>query len=289
MSFTASEQTPEGVQDQQAAPDPTPAATPPAPAAPTPVSSQGPWSSDLAQVFADEAVRGQVDSFLREKVQPYTTRLEQQARANEQATNLWNNFETDPINTYVQVTHELLGEELANEFLEFAQNRLNGQQQEPAPTPTPEVPQNMTLTPEQQAAIEWSQQQQVKEYYGQQLAELKAKPENKDLVDLKDAKGNSVIEHIHPWVQVAGGDFDRPRSCFVGSCRSTVSRSQRCLRSRRRLHRTCSGLTLQLHSPAIRRSSSLSRRSTRLSTVGWSNSVRRAVPRRWERCDALVP
>ena len=216
MSFTASEQTPEGVQDQQAAPDPTPAATPPAPAAPTPVSSQGPWSSDLAQVFEDEAVRGQVDSFLREKVQPYTTRLEQQARVNEQATNLWQNFETDPINTYVQVTHELLGEELANEFLEFAQNRLNGQQQEPAPTPTPEVPQNMTLTPEQQAAIEWSQQQQVKEYYGQQLAELKAKPENKDLVDLKDAKGNSVIEHIHPWVQVAGGDFDQAAQLLRG-------------------------------------------------------------------------
>lgn len=214
MSFTA-EQTPnEGVQDQQVTPDPTPAAPAAAPPVPTPAPS-GPWSNDLAQVFADEAVRGQVDSFLREKVQPYTTRLEQQARANEQATNLWQNFETDPINTYVQVTHELLGEELANEFLEFAQNRLNGPQ-EPTPTTTPEVPTNMTLTPEQQAAIEWSQQQQVKEYYGQQLAELKAKPENQDLVELKDAKGNPVIEHIHPWVQVAGGDFDQAAQLLRG-------------------------------------------------------------------------
>jgi len=36
-----------------------------------------PWSADLAERFEDETVRSQVDAYLREKVQPHTTQLEQ--------------------------------------------------------------------------------------------------------------------------------------------------------------------------------------------------------------------
>lgn len=206
----AEEQTVETVQD------PTTTVAPAAPDAPTPAAS-GPWSQDLATYFEDESARTTADRFVREKVQPYITRVEQQARGNEQALNLWNNFEADPINTYVQVTHELLGEELANEFLEFAQQKLNGQEQQQQPVPTQEeVQQQMALSPEDQAAIEWARSQQVKDYYAEQMSILKAKPENQDLLETKDAKGNSVIEHIHPWVKVAEGDFDRAAALLRG-------------------------------------------------------------------------
>ena len=41
----------------------------------------GPWANDLSSTFEDESIRTQVDSFLREKVQPYVTQLEQRSKS----------------------------------------------------------------------------------------------------------------------------------------------------------------------------------------------------------------
>lgn len=197
-------QTTEVVQDPVSTPDPTVTA----PVVPTPAPSAGPWDQSLSTRFTDESVRGQVAAYLREEIQPYTTRLEQQAHTNEQALNLWNNFESDPINTYVQITHELLGEENANWLLEQMQQRV-ATQEEQQPEQTQEVQQPMALSPEDQQVLAWARSQQQASVYNEELARVMAQPENQDLVDAKGKDGSSAFEHIAPFVHSAGGDFDR--------------------------------------------------------------------------------
>lgn len=61
-----------------ATPEPV-AATEPAPVAVTPEpAAAAPWTKDITERFTDEAVRAEVDAYLREKQQPYITKLEQE-------------------------------------------------------------------------------------------------------------------------------------------------------------------------------------------------------------------
>lgn len=93
------EQVSEETQDQTTA-------TPEVQAAP------GPWAKDLAEFFSDDEVRGNVDTFLREKVQPYVTKLEGE-RAPEQAVLLYNDLNEDPASTFMVLTEDLFGPEVA--------------------------------------------------------------------------------------------------------------------------------------------------------------------------------
>jgi len=109
--------------DETQVDDPTPETTeappveeavapePEAPAADTP------WANDLAEIFADDATRGQVDEFLRSKIQPYITKLEQESAPDRNASRLWDAFHSDPIATYEQVTREIYGEEEAERIM----------------------------------------------------------------------------------------------------------------------------------------------------------------------------
>lgn len=81
----------------------TPPPPPPAePAAPTP--GPAPWSSDLESRFQDEAVRTQVDAYLRETWQPRVTKLEQETAP---ARALYQSFQEDPDVALVQAATEL--------------------------------------------------------------------------------------------------------------------------------------------------------------------------------------
>jgi hypothetical protein len=172
-----------------------PPAAPVAPPAP-PAVGDGPWSADLHALFPDETIRGQVDQFLRSKVQPHVTQVEQQFAP---AKELWNDLQQDPIDTYVAIAHELFGPDVATAVASQVQQQ---QAQPPAPAPDATAAQ---LTPEQQSAIEWAESQRAEQEWNSQFARV-------DGLAPRDAEGNSIIKSeraFAPFVVAAEGDFDQ--------------------------------------------------------------------------------
>ncbi len=89
----------------------------PEPAAPEPEAEapgDAPWTADLATYFEDEGARSTADRFLREKIQPHVTHLEQQHSDYEPARALFDDLREDPVSTYLAVTEELYGEDVAD-------------------------------------------------------------------------------------------------------------------------------------------------------------------------------
>lgn len=176
-------------QDQE----PTVAAPTPAPAAQTPVGA-GPWATDLAQRFQDEGTRSQVDQFIREKVQPYTTQLEQKAAASENALALWSAFEANPLDAYVSVTTDMFGEEVGQSMLTYLQTEVD--KQTASGTPQAEAEQNVAQDPRVAAAIEWAEQQQAERAYDAELTRITASHPEVD------------ADSFHTFVAGADGNFD---------------------------------------------------------------------------------
>lgn len=168
---------------------------------PIPVSTpvgDGPWSNDLNLIFQDEATRGQVDQFLRQKVQPYTTQLEQEKAAAKDATALWNDLSANPLDTYVAITHEMFGEEAANALLASLQENMNGQEQQQQQGYEQQAP----LDPRMEAALAFIEEQQANNSYESEMYRLTS--ENPDV----DA------DLMHPFVAAAGGDFDEALNLY---------------------------------------------------------------------------
>lgn len=124
-------------------------------AAPTPAA--GPWVSDLESRFSDPEVRSQVDAFLRETVQPHVTQVEQ---SNSQALTLYNDFNSKPRETLLEIAEELYGEDAAKAFTDWmdaqgqtpaAPDPANVQPPGESPARDPEV---QALLDERQAARE---------------------------------------------------------------------------------------------------------------------------------------
>jgi len=167
--------------------------------------------------FEDEDLRTKVSEFLGETVQPYVTKIEQEARPNRDATRLWEGFNENPVATYVQVSRELYGDEVADRVAAILQG-------DEAPA---EVPSD-TATETEQPASEPSEQQGVKfddlpvevreavakqqeedqrkAYYGE-IDRVKA--DNADSLP-KDEEGNPEldVDLFHPFVVANNGDFD---------------------------------------------------------------------------------
>jgi hypothetical protein len=85
--------------------------------------SQGPWSADLESTFTDPVIRQQVDGFLREKVQPYTTKLEQELAP---AKSLWDDFHSKPRETFLEVATDIYGEDGAKALAEYLDSQSDG-------------------------------------------------------------------------------------------------------------------------------------------------------------------
>jgi hypothetical protein len=126
------------------APDPTTGSTSPEPSSSTSATApsttgasggEAPWSSSLAQAFPDEAVRGQVDQYLRSTVQPYITQREQDTAP---WNAIWNDEDPETaLNTYLAVAEARFGPEFAQAVLSGLEPLFgDGQGNEPG---TPEA------------------------------------------------------------------------------------------------------------------------------------------------------
>lgn len=92
--------------------------TPPA-VVETPPPADAPWTKDITELFEDEAVRSQVDAYLREKQQPYITKLESdraeaKAAAEEAAAEGWvlRALNEDPAAALLDISTQIYGAEM---------------------------------------------------------------------------------------------------------------------------------------------------------------------------------
>lgn len=193
-----------------------------------------PWDSDLKDAFEDEDIRQKVSDFLGDKVQPYVTRVEQEARPNRDATRLWDGFEKQPVETSIQVVKELYGDEIGDRFAELLQG---------GSTPSDAAAQVQTetdvdvtdttaaegdedtegkvkfedLPPQVQNAVAAQEQERQKEAYYSEIDRVKSERGN-DLPqegEGDEAKPVLDVDLFHPFVVAAEGDFDAAAEAYI--------------------------------------------------------------------------
>lgn len=159
------------LQTQAPAPaaEPVTPAPPAAPAAPQQYQSTGPWAQDLQQTFTDPQIAADVDAFLRSRVQPHMTKLEQQYAETEAARQLYQAYETDAEAANVAVNRSLYGDNYADQMA-ASLGRTDLLSQQAAQTAQPAqtqaaAPQQAALPPEyQEMYTEWSAAKQQAAY-----------------------------------------------------------------------------------------------------------------------------
>lgn len=184
------ENTPEEGDESTADPTPEPAA-----------QSSSPWAQDLESIFADEAMRGQVDGFLREKVQPYVTQLEQSSSTDRNAKKLWDDFAENPVDTFIAVSEELFGDETKDAFINVLSGEESGEESDDdytGHTADDDDSTTVELPEDVQEAVEWFQEEQRTREYRHELDRIK---EDFSDVDLDE-------DLFHPFVVAADGDFE---------------------------------------------------------------------------------
>jgi len=148
----------------------------PATAAPSPpvanTTPASPWSKDL-DFIEDEATRQSVDSYLREKVQPYVTDLEQKSA---EARRLYDAFDANPDATFEQVAKEFYGPEAAKAISDYVQ-AIESAEDEGA-QPQPDAGQ---LPPEVQELIDWRREQKDKAAFDAEFTRIKTIPGNENI------------------------------------------------------------------------------------------------------------
>ena len=175
-------------------------ATPAAPVA-APPQNDGPWASDLALLGLDADALTKVDTFLRAKVQPYTTKLEQDLASAKPAQTLYNDL-TDAekaTDAYVAVTYEMYGQEAGDRLLAALQGSQAAAEpaQQQAEPPQLTQAQYAQLDPETQAFLSELQQSYAEQQY------------EKDMNATIVANPDINPDHLHIWVAQANGDFNQ--------------------------------------------------------------------------------
>ena len=200
-----------------------PAPQEPAPPASDSQSSGSPWSSDLETRFEDEAIRSQVDEFLRETVQPHVTKIEQDSATNRDANRLWNDFAEEPIETYVAVTKEIFGDELASRITAAIDPSNEDTDPDPAEEtyewdtdPDPDDGSDDELDPRVAKAVDIVESQQREKAWKDALESVEAdfKEDNPDL--------EFDEELFTPFVVATEGDFDtavEAYKSFIGNAK----------------------------------------------------------------------
>lgn len=208
-------------------PDPTQAAAAPAaaPAAPSPAESptagSAPWSSDLAFI-EDPALRGQVDNYLREKWQPRTTQLEQELAQSADARQLWQQFQDQETaaDAYVRITHELFGDEAADNVLAYMQQ---GQQEEPAVTDLYQQQEPAPTDPRFESVASWVEEQQAEREYAEEMDRITSSIDARRQTD--PTLPEIVPDFFHKHVHAAEGDFDRAYDLYAAEERMRAERA----------------------------------------------------------------
>jgi hypothetical protein len=180
-------------------------------------SNTGPWAADLEQYFEDESARQAADRYMREKVQPYVTNVESQAKP---ALELYSDLQENPGATYLELTTDLFGDEAAKAitaYLEqaYGEDEVSGEVTPPA---NPEAqPQNTGKVDDpriQEMLTDWEDQRNER-LYNSELERLSR--ENPDVV-IHD----SLFRHH---VVMADGDMDQALASykqFVSEAASTL-------------------------------------------------------------------
>jgi hypothetical protein len=207
MSLTAPEQPDTTGQDPAA-----PAATPAAPTPPAPVGDS-PWSPDLALLFEDEATRTKVDQYLRTKIQPHTTKLEQDVAAQRDAVELWSQLTEKPADAYADITAQLLGDN-AQPVLDYIKQL---QEQQPSTDPGQLAPFDPAQDPRLAEIMQDYETRKAETYYDQEFGRILATAV--DLTDADPAVQESKQRLYHMCVNQEGGDFDKALELY----RATVS------------------------------------------------------------------
>ncbi len=96
--------------------EPAPAAEPAVVVEPAPA----PWQKDIDERFTDPAVRAEVDKYLREKQQPYMTKLEQDAAELRGKAWVFDGLSSDdPTETLTAIVSQVYGDDFAERIVEL--------------------------------------------------------------------------------------------------------------------------------------------------------------------------
>lgn len=191
------------------------------------ISNEGksPWEDDVAAAFEDEDIAQKVSAFLGEKVQPYVTKVEQEAAPNRDAANLYTAFAEQPVETSIQTTRELYGDEIADKFAALLSG---GDTAEEAATKV--QAQTAVDVTDQTAAtskqIEFDQlPPEVKEQFAQQSAKNQREAYQAELDKTIEAHKAELTpegaegpqfdkELFHPFVVASQGDFEKAFTAY---------------------------------------------------------------------------
>lgn len=188
-----------------------PVVTPPAPA---------PWAADIAERFTDETTRTAVDAYLREKQQPYITKLEQDAAALRDKSWVFDGLNSDnPLDTLTDIVSQVYGGEAATRIVELlsagetpADAAAIAKAEAEAGEPTLDL---AKLPPEVREAVEFAQAAKA-----QQAADTAAKVEADALAeattlydtwrgDLLKTQPDIKENVLHAFVFAAEGDMEQ--------------------------------------------------------------------------------
>jgi hypothetical protein len=170
------------------------------PTSPQPQSqgATGPWAQDVAAQFDDPEVQARVSEFLGQKVQPYVTRIEQDAKV---AQEFVKEFQDAPGETFLEVATELYGPETAKAIKEQLESQYVPSDEDPYAdygTAEPDEFADSSLDPRVKTMLEsWERDQQEKAYA-------------EHLQALKDANPDVEIDEVlfQPFAVATQGDLD---------------------------------------------------------------------------------
>lgn len=151
-------------------------------------------------MFTDPEVRQQVDGFLREKVQPHVTKLEQSSRDMDHARTLYEDLQNDPGDTYLALTEELFGPDSVESViaaLQRGEGTTEAESDEPHEADQYDDIDESALNQDDRQLLDELRQDRARKAYNDAITELQA--EHEDIVP----------ELFHPFVHSAGGDLER--------------------------------------------------------------------------------
>lgn len=165
----------------------------------------GPWAKDLEAAFTDPEMQRTVDAFLREKVQPHVTRMEQNVAELADAKVLMDDLINRPGETFLALTEELFGQDKAASVYDALQTGAVVEKPDGEGGTDLVVTDASALDPETKAL----------------LAELKA---DKDRAVYDNAIADTVTKYadtvkivpdlFHPFVHTADGDLDKAAGAY---------------------------------------------------------------------------
>lgn len=177
-------------------------AIPPVPAEGTeaPAALSGPWAKDLETAFTDPEMQRTVDAFLREKVQPHVTRMEQTAAELQDAKVLMDDLINRPGETFLALTEELFGEDKAATVYKALESGAVKEVPDGDGGTDLVVKDASALDPETRALLDEIKADKDQTAYENAIAATVEK--YKDEVEI-------APELFHPFVHTADGDMDR--------------------------------------------------------------------------------